>query len=372
MSASPGGQDDGQLDDGLQAALAADARAAGLRVHTLFSMVLSYADLCGSTDLSACAAALRAHDWDAAAACRAYLEDAGMRPPSPGATGAAFVENAAPILCAVCFADAPAGAALALRACGHSFCKECIQAQVEARMGEGDVMVRCLHPGCAAELAHAEVAAAAGDAAVLRLQQRSLERASSVVPTLVACPGADCRYVFCADAAAAAAAAEAAAATGGGGGGGDGGNGEEGGEEPGQAFTCPLCSVQLCAVCGTRWHPGETCAQHKARLGEGADADTSLQEYLKDNENIRPCPQCGEAVEKAFGCDKMKCRCGYRFCFVCLAPNAQCSCSGDNHGFWDNRKGTGDFKNLRGSRGAHPPEASKGWVGGLIARLLRS
>ena len=365
MSTQPVGQHDGQLDDGLQAALAADARAADLRVHALFSMVLSYADLCGSTDLSACAATLRAHGWDAAAACRAYLEEAGMRPSSPGAAGAAFVENAAPILCAVCFADAPAGDALALRACGHSFCKECIRAQVEARMGEGDVMVRCLHPGCAAELAHAEVAAAAGDAAVLRLQQRSLERASSVVPTLVACPGADCRYVFCADAAAAA----AAAATGDGG---DGGNGEEG-EEPGQAFTCPLCSMQLCAVCGTRWHPDETCAQYKARIGVDTDADRSLEEYLKEHENVRPCPQCGEAVEKAFGCDKMKCRCGYRFCFVCFAPNAQCDCSGGNHGFWDNRKGTGDFKNLRGSQGAHPPpEASKGWVGGLIARLLRS
>jgi hypothetical protein len=50
-------------------------------------------------------------------------------------------------------------------------------------------------------------------------------------------------------------------------------------------------------------------------------AEKMTQEYIK-NSNIRICKRCGNAIVKASGCLKMKCRCGYRFCFKCGSENA--------------------------------------------------
>ena len=61
---------------------------------------------------------------------------------------------------------------------------------------------------------------------------------------------------------------------------------------------------------------------------------------------IRQRRRCGSAIQKAEGCLKMKCRCGYRFCFSCGSENAQCNCTPCDHGFIDNITGYGDFEGL--------------------------
>ena len=44
-------------------------------------------------------------------------------------------------------------------------------------------------------------------------------------------------------------------------------------------------------------------------------------EYLKKT-NIKICKKCGNGVVLGTGCNKMKCRCGYRFCIQCGSENA--------------------------------------------------
>jgi hypothetical protein len=51
-------------------------------------------------------------------------------------------------------------------------------------------------------------------------------------------------------------------------------------------------------------------------------------------------------VAKEQGCDKVKCRCGFRFCHGCGSENAQCSCTPATHGFIDNVTGGKDFSSL--------------------------
>ena len=40
-------------------------------------------------------------------------------------------------------------------------------------------------------------------------------------------------------------------------------------------------------------------------------------------QQVKPCPACGARIEKAGGCDLMRCHCGHRFCWLCSQPDAQ-------------------------------------------------
>mmetsp|Transcript_50973 Transcript_50973/g.75633 ORF Transcript_50973/g.75633 Transcript_50973/m.75633 type:complete len:348 (-) Transcript_50973:116-1159(-) len=75
------------------------------------------------------------------------------------------------------------------------------------------------------------------------------------------------------------------------------------------------------------------------------------QLFQQEEEAIIQCKRCYMLVtKKKGGCDKVKCRCGYRICFVCGSENAQCRCTPMNHGFIDNFTGLGDFSGLRASK----------------------
>ena len=66
--------------------------------------------------------------------------------------------------------------------------------------------------------------------------------------------------------------------------------------------------------------------------------------------NIKRCRRCGNGIEFQSGCLKMKCLCGYRFCYQCGSENAQCDCTPAHHGFTDNKTGRGDMSGLRGTK----------------------
>ena len=56
--------------------------------------------------------------------------------------------------------------------------------------------------------------------------------------------------------------------------------------------------------------------------------------------NIRNCPRCNQLITKVIGtCNKMKCVCGFKFCFKCGVVNAKCNCTNHDHAFYDNTTG---------------------------------
>ncbi|PQQ08945.1 ATP-dependent RNA helicase DEAH12 chloroplastic [Prunus yedoensis var. nudiflora] len=73
---------------------------------------------------------------------------------------------------------------------------------------------------------------------------------------------------------------------------------------------CPHCKRDLCPSCKVPWHAGFDCAQFQ-KLSDG-DQDQMVEELAKEMNWMR-CPSCKSYIEKSYGCNVMKCRCGRAF-----------------------------------------------------------
>ncbi|KAF2424513.1 hypothetical protein EJ08DRAFT_700726 [Tothia fuscella] len=83
---------------------------------------------------------------------------------------------------------------------------------------------------------------------------------------------------------------------------------------------CDTCGHKAYFTHKVSWHEGESCTQYEQRVKSGP---TSAEEQASIDEIARVakrCPLCKSPIEKAGGCDHMKCiQCKYEFCFSCLA-----------------------------------------------------
>lgn len=243
-------------------------------------------------------------------------EEAAARNQNAG-VGAANANDAAELSCPICLEPVFAsGDGVALESCGHLFCRVCLAAMVHANVSEGEVAPRCPLPSCKADLLQREVRALVGDEAADRMDRWALERAAEADPWLHLCPSPGCGFVA------------------------------EWGGEPGDGvcprLVCPRCCAETCLACGRPWHPApQTCedaaAAERARdsTPEARAAEKATERYLS-RAKVRRCKQCGNGVLKSSGCEKMRCRCGYEFCYRCGTPGATCKCTPSNHVFWDN------------------------------------
>ena len=261
-------------------------------------------------------------------------------------------EAGRPVPCAICLDEHPAEEAQQLH-CGHCFGAACLRMHVEARMAEGDVLlIQCPLAGvaapsmlrgegggtqgdCGSMLTQYELRSLLGPAAFAVLDRRGLEQTVAMDPTLHLCPTPDCPYIvsWCGP--------------------------QNAGDAP-PAIDCPVCKKHRCLLCGVEpFHRGQPCLPRTPCSSPGANAPgggpeseeaLSLAFISSASSNIRICRRCGQGVVKEQGCDKVKCRCGFRFCYRCGSENAQCACTPAEHGFIDNVTGRTDFSGLDGAK----------------------
>lgn len=82
-----------------------------------------------------------------------------------------------------------------------------------------------------------------------------------------------------------------------------------------QNIRCLNCDSVLCSYCHES-HGGKNCAKLSVFLS------CFTTEYKKGQKkrhtrNLKPCPQCCQAVEKVQGCLHITCKCNYQFCWNC-------------------------------------------------------
>lgn len=260
--------------------------------------------------------------------------------------------NNDPVTCPICYNRADSGQAVALPECGHSFCITCFQMYIQNQVqnGKANMLVCPMAFTECDQFISQYVLEEVLDADDLEKVQRC-RRTSFVMENkdYHHCPTPDCSNIlFWKE--------------------------EHGGPTVADCFECKKSS---CLKCGASpYHVNQTCDEwretvrqrqliiqrrlqrlnyhhpvDRSRAGESlnhdfeATGDESMRRL-----GIRICRRCGSGVQLSGGCLKLKCRCGYRFCFQCGAENAQCGCTPSHHGFTDNITGQGDMAGLRDSK----------------------
>jgi len=195
----------------------------------------------------------------------------------------------------------------------------CLTHYCKTEMDGGKSALLCPIPECRRELSQRECRAIVGVDSFAKLDRMALEEAVLADPTLHLCTSADCTYVAA----------------------------WSGPEDGPPRLACPMCHAEICLMCGAKWHGAELSCDEAAAAADRDAAEEATLQYLKRT-NVRRCKQCGNGVVKSYGCNKMKCRCGYRFCYECGAEDCKvdgynCGCTPATHGYIDNITGGGDF-----------------------------
>ncbi|KDR68460.1 hypothetical protein GALMADRAFT_146415 [Galerina marginata CBS 339.88] len=182
--------------------------------------------------------------------------------------------------CPVCFDEVSSPVKLA---CGHSWCRSCMQRYLLAAVEQKFFPLTCLGNG------------AKCTERIPLLTARDLLKAGDLEAVVYAafsahvqthpdeyhfCPTPDCKQVY----------------------------------RPapeGVFIQCPSCLVRICPNCHTDAHDGLTCM-------ESTHGDDLFRDWV-DNHNVKRCPGCNMAIEKEEGCNHMVCTmCKTHSCWVCL------------------------------------------------------
>lgn len=98
---------------------------------------------------------------------------------------------------------------------------------------------------------------------------------------------------------------------------------------------CMTCGFKFCRLCLKVWPgPSHSCSEElnlmampeefvtdddSSKVGTDATTKTVVAESKRQCLEIKRCPRCGVAIQKAVGCPQMRClRCGHSFCWSCM------------------------------------------------------
>ncbi|KAL3919852.1 MAG: hypothetical protein SGILL_003542 [Bacillariaceae sp.] len=194
--------------------------------------------------------------------------------------------------------------------CGHVFCHECwgdYLTNAIQHEGATCVEVTCPQAECAEIVTEIEVQAAAPQLQA-KFQHYQLQSFIESNPRLRWCPGKGCDRIAYYKGAVA------------------GGDLRKKQQSSYVAAACDGCCSTFCFTCGDEAHAPATC-QHLIlwkEKNENGDGETANWMTV----NTKPCPMCGNRIEKNGGCMYMKCsKCRHGFCWMCLGTHHVYTCN---------------------------------------------
>lgn len=212
---------------------------------------------------------------------------------------AVLITNDKNVTCDICLMEYDAGEAHALSSCRHFFCRECWQGIVKSRIDESLITLRCPSNTCM-ELVGREAmeqlfSSPAEKNVVSQIQRSFLNNFIDLSSHFRWCPNQKgCNYIWQVE------------------------------DLPleGQQVECSICNTAACFYCGSSPHRPATCKElqswNSSVSSEGADIAFILTA-------TKACPKCRSNIQKNGGCNHVKCKCNYEFCWKCME-------SWDSHG----------------------------------------
>jgi ATP-dependent RNA helicase DHX8/PRP22 len=177
-----------------------------------------------------------------------------------------------------------------LECCGHVYCRECIQQQLEATSIE--FPVTCAADKCEEQLVWRDFENLFKDKVkdLRDITTASLKSYIARNPDKVRnCITPDCNMMYTSS-------------------------------SEGKRFVCRQCGANICTQCHTTWHEGyDSCAAYKNR-NSTTSGDAELKMWMSsDRKNRKNCPKCSAPIEKVDGCQHVPCsQCKVHICWECL------------------------------------------------------
>ena len=193
------------------------------------------------------------------------------QPPQGGETSQSAAQGASE--CCVCFQTHHSTPFYRLELCGHVYCRECIQQQLEASIIE--FPVTCAADKCEEQLVWQDFENLdkviklhdVTSASLKAYMARNMDKVRN-------CITPDCQMVYAVS-------------------------------SESERFVCRRCGANICTKCHTAWHEGfDTCEAYKNR----ESGDAQLRWWMRgDRKNRKNCPTCSAPIEKISGCHHMIC-----------------------------------------------------------------
>lgn len=176
-----------------------------------------------------------------------------------------------------------------LDGCCHDFCRLCLVEQCESAMRSHDSFpLRCTREACGAPILLTDLRSLLSGEKLDELFRASLGAyVAASGGAYRFCPSPDCPSVYRV----------------------------AGPDGPTAPFVCGACFVETCTRCHLEYHPYLSCEKYREFK---EDPDSSLKEWCTGKEHVKECPGCRFIIEKADGCNHVKCRCERHVCWVCL------------------------------------------------------
>lgn len=173
--------------------------------------------------------------------------------------------------------------------CGHSYCRECWQSYLhvmfEQHFGGATLLITCPEVECRQTITSYLIQEVVPELLPIFEQQKLHSFVSGNHTSLRLCPGPECNQIAVRLK-------------------------ENMFLEPNNAVFCrDGCRTRFCFLCGGAPHDG-LCFRVEQQEAETKDK-------LPKSEMIQTCPKCKTLIEKNGGCNHMRCKCGFAFCWIC-------------------------------------------------------